>query len=251
MASLARIPRVDKRRIAAEIHDNLVARATSGPPDAIVDPFIAKSAAIRDALAAQVDDKNTALAERSALLAENDVDDDEVDRWYRHTFWYLEVEGLRRHAPQHAAIDALRVAAYPQGLAHIDARIPDQNETVRQSLSVLRNPEYASTITAIALPSAWLDALELAVKKSDASFAAYQAAMGQASSAVAIGRDAEDDWVQWARALSHAIALRSSDANGDVAEQYKGLIGPLTNAVQLLRTQEKTRATKRTPAATP
>jgi len=228
-----------------------VARATSGPPDAIVDPFIAKSAAVRDALTAHVDDKSTAVAEGSALLAENDVDDDEVDRWYRHAFRYLEVEALRRHAPEHAAINALLAAAYPHGLAHVDDRIPDQNESVRQTLAVLRNPEYASTIAAIALPSVWLDALELAVKKSDASFAAYQAAIGQASSAVAMGRDAEDDWVEWARGLSHAIALRSTGADVDVVEQYKGLIAPLTNAVQHLRSQAKTRATKRKPAATP
>ncbi len=251
MASLARIPRHEKRRIAAEIHDNLVARAASGPPDAIVDPFIAKSATVRDALATQVDDKSSALAERSALLAENDVDDDEVDRWYRHPFRYLEVEALRRHAPEHAAVNALLAAAYPHGLAHIDDRIPDQNEAVRDSLAALRNPEYASTIAAIGLPIVWLDSLDSATKKSDASFAAYQAALGQASSAVAMGRDAEDDWVEWARGLSHAIALRSNGATTDVVEQYKALIAPLTNAVKLLRTQAKTRATKKTQTGTP
>jgi hypothetical protein len=251
MASLARIPRDEKRRIAAEVHDNLVARATSGPPDAIVDPFIAKSATVRDALATQVDDKSMALAERSALLAENDGDDDEVDRWYRHAFRYLEVEALRRRVPDHAAINALLTAAYPQGLAHVDDRIPDQNEMVRQTLTTLRNPEYASAVAAIGLPIVWLDALEWAVKKSDASFAAYQAALGQASSAVAMGRDAEDDWVEWARGLSHAIALRSNGADADVVEQNKALIAPLTIAVQHLRTQAKTRQTKRTQAGTP
>lgn len=244
MASFAKIPRDDKRHIAAKIHDNLANRATSGPADVIVDPFIAKSAVVRDALATQVDDKTNALAERSALLAVNDVDDDEVDRWYRHPYRYLEVEALRRHAPEHAAIDALLAAAYPHGLAHVDDRIPDQNEEVRQTLTTLRNPEYAPTIAAIGLPIVWLDSLDAAVKKSDASFAAYLAALGQASSAVAMGRDAEDDWVEWARGLTHAIALRSNGATTDVVEQYKALIAPLTNAVRHLRTQAKTRATK-------
>lgn len=247
MASLSKLPRDDKRRIAAEIHDNLVARSTSGPADTLLDPFIAKTAAVRDALGVHLEDKSAALAERNALLAENDVDDDDVDRWYRHAYRYLEVELLRRHGPDDAAVEALMKAAYPDGLAHVDDRIPDQNGEVRKTIATFRNPEMAGILAAITLPLAWIDALEQAVKKSDASFAAYQTAMGQASSAVAMGRDAEDDWVEWARALSHAIALRSFGGNGEVVEEGKGILAPLTNAVRLLRTQEKTRATKKKP----
>ncbi len=39
MASLAQVPRDGKRRIATEIHDNLVARSTSGLPDSIDDEW--------------------------------------------------------------------------------------------------------------------------------------------------------------------------------------------------------------------
>jgi len=251
MASLSRIPRDEKRRIASDVHDNLVDRATSGPADGILDPFIAKSAAIRDALAEHVGDKSAAIAERTALLAECDINDDEVDRWYRHIFRYLEVEALRRHAPEHALIDALLAAAYPIGLAHIDDRIPDQNEQVRKSLEALRNPEYSTTLTAILLPSTWLDALEAATKKSDGSFAAYQASIGEASTAVAMGRDAEGEWVLWARALGHAIALRSSGASGDIVEEGKRLLDPLNQAVRRLRSQARTRASKRDQSETP
>ncbi|MBK9265045.1 MAG: hypothetical protein IPM54_35355 [Polyangiaceae bacterium] len=245
MSSLSHVSRDEKRRIAGEIHDNLVARSTNGPPDPILDPLIPTSATVRDALATQVDDKSAALAERSALLAECDVHDDEVDRWYRHGYRYIEVESLRRHAPEHAAIDALLMATYPNGLAHVDDRIPDQNEEVRKTMTALRNPEYAGILGAIGFPLQWVDLLETAVQKSDASFAKYRAAVGQASSAVAMGRDAEDDWVQWARRLSHAIALRSTGADVDVVEEGKRLIAPLTNAVRQLRTQAKTRATKK------
>jgi hypothetical protein len=251
MASFKHVPRDEKRRIAAEVHDNLVARAASGAADPIVDPFIAKSAIMRDALAEQVDDKDAAVAERTAMLAESDVVDDEVDRWYRHTYRYIEVETLRRHAPEHAAIDALLTAAYRHGLAHVDDRIPDQNDEVRQTLIALRHPQHAATVTAILLPTVWLDALDAAVKKSDASFAAYQATFGQESTAVALGKDAENDWVQWARALSHAIALRSTGADIDVVEESKRLIAPLTNAVRLLRIQARARATKRKQDKTP
>jgi hypothetical protein len=251
MASLSKIPRDEKRRIASEIHDNLSDRATSGPADGILDPFITKSAAIRDALAEHVGDKSAAMAERTALLAECDVNDDEVDRWYRHVFRYLEVEALRRHAPEHASIDALLSAAYPEGLEHVDARIPDQNEEVRKSIEALRNPEYAATLTAILFPPTWLDVLEIATKKSDGSFAAYQASIGEASTAVTMGRDAEGEWVTWARALGHAVALRSSGASGDIVEEGKRLLDPLNQAIRRLRSQARARATKRDQSETP
>ena len=247
MASLEKVSRVNKRRVASEIHDNLEARATSGPPDSLLDPFIAKTAKVRDALGAQVDDKSAALAEKAALLAANDIDDDEVDRWYRHTYYYLEVERLRRHGPDDVGVEALLKTAYSDGLSHVNDRIPDQNEEVRKTITALRHPEVAGTLAAIAFPTGWIDSLDAAVQKSAQSFAAYQAAMGDASTAVAMGRDAEDDWVSWARALTHAMALRSTGADIDVVEEGKRIIAPLTNAVRHLRTQAKTRATKKKP----
>ncbi len=251
MSSFVHVRRDEKRRIALEIRDNLAERAANGSPDGILDPFISKSAAVGDALGIQIEDKSAASAERAALLAENDADDDEVDRWYRHAFRYLEVESMRRHAAEHAAIVGLLAAAYPDGLEHVDARVPDENEEVRKALVVLGNPENAGTLAAIAFPTAWLEALDLAVKKSEASFEAYQAAIGDKSSAVAMGRDAEDDWVQWARAITHAIALRSSGANIDVVEEGKRLIAPLTNAVKQLRSEAKARATRKKNTPTP
>lgn len=247
MASLEKVSRVNKRRVASEIHDNLEARATSGPPDSLLDPFIAKTAKVRDALGAQVDDKSAALAEKAALLAANDIDDDEVDRWYRHTYYYLEVERLRRHGPDDVGVEALLKTAYSDGLSHVNDRIPDQNEEVQKTITALRHPEVAGTLAAIAFPTEWIDSLDAAVQKSAQSFAAYQAAMGDASTAVAMGLDAEDDWVSWARALTHAMALRSTGADIDVVEEGKRIIAPLTNAVRHLRTQAKTRATKKKP----
>ncbi|HRI67165.1 MAG TPA: hypothetical protein PK156_23135 [Polyangium sp.] len=251
MASLDQVPRDEKRRIASEIHDNLEGRASTGAPDAILDPFIAKSAAVHRALATPVEDKNAAIAERAAFLAESDVNDDEVDRWYRHIYRYLEVEALRRHGPAEAAVDALLDNAYADGLDHIDARIPEQNEQVRKTLTALRHPEVASTLQAIQLPREWLDYLESAASRSDASFAAYQAAIGDQSSAVAMGRGAEDEWVLWARALTHAIALRSTGASLEVVEEGKRLIAPLTNAIRKLRSDARARATRKKESPAP
>lgn len=245
MTSFAEVPRPDKTRVSSEIHDNLVARATSGPPDSLLDPFIAKTASVRDAVGAQVEEKSAALAEKAALLAANDIDDDEVDRWYRHGYYYLEVELLRRHGPDAAGVEALSKTAYPDGLSHVNDRIPEQNDEVQKTITAFRHPEVAGTLAAIAFPMVWLDSLDAAVQKSAQSFAAYEAAMGDASTAVAMGRNAEDDWVLWARALTHAIALRSSGASADVVEEGKRIIAPLTNAIRHLRTQAKTRATKK------
>lgn len=245
MAGFSQISRGEKRRIAQEIHDNLVTRAANGAPDAILDPFVSKFAASSDTLSQHFDGKVNAEAQRSALLIAADVDDDEVDRWYRHIYRYTEVESLRRHAPKHASILALSLAAYPDGLEHVDDRIPDQNDQVRKTLNVFRDAEYATTISAMALPLYWLDSLDAATKKSDASFAAYQATYGDASTAVTLGRDADAEWVTLVRAFNHAIALRSVGASADVVEEGKRIIAPLKLAVRQLRKTSRARATKR------
>jgi hypothetical protein len=245
MASFTQVTRPEKKRVSSELHDNLASRAANGPPDALLDPLIAKFATSRDALGEQVDGKSAALAEGAAALVTCDIDDDEVDRWYRHVYYYVKAESLRRHAPQHASINALLSTAYPDGLAHVDDRIPDQNEEVRKTIVAFRDPQFAETLVAIELPTSWIDKLEAATHRSAASFAAYQATSGHASTAVALGRDAEEEWVQLARTITHTIALRSVGAAPDVVEEGKRLIAPLTNAVRLIRTESRARETKR------
>ena len=245
MAGFSDIPRAEKRRIASELHDNLVARAAASPPDPLLDPMIAQLASSRDALADQVDGKTTAETSRTALLAQTDIDDDSVDRWYRHIYRFTEVEALRRHLPEGASIDALLSAGYPDGLSHVDDRIPDQNEEVKKTLLVYRDAKYADTLKVMDFSAIWLDYLEAAVQKSEASFAAYQATFGDASTAVSLGRDAEANWVVLMRALDNAISLRGLGAGAAVVEEGKRLMAPLTLAVRLLRSEEKTRATKR------
>jgi hypothetical protein len=140
---------------------------------------------------------------------------------------------------------ALLSTAYSEGLAYVDDRIPDQNEQVRKTLVVLRDPQFADTLVAMDFPTSWSDRLEAAVDRSDKSFAAYQATFGNASTAVALGRDAEAEWVQLARTITHTIALRSVGGDPDVVEEGKRLIAPLTNAIRQLRSESRTRKTKR------
>lgn len=245
MTSFAQVPREGKRRIAGELHDNLAGRASAGPADSLLDPFITQLAGVRDSLSQHVDGKSNAEVQRSAALVQCDVNDDEVDRWYRHLHRYTEVESLRRHVAHHALIVSLLDTAYPKGLSHVDDRIPDQNEEVRKTLAAYRDPQFADALSAMELPVAWLDKLDTATQKSEASFSSYEATFADKSSAVALGRDAEADWVSLVRKLSHTIALRSEGASIDVVEEGKRLLAPLTNAVRQLRTAAQARATKR------
>ena len=245
MTSFAQIPREGKRRIAGELHDNLAGRAGAGLPDSWLDPFIAQFANARDSLSQHVDGKSNAEAQRSAALVQCDVDDDEVDRWYRHLHRYTEVESLRRHVAHHALIVSLLDTAYPHGLSHVDDRIPDQNDEVRKTLTAFRDLQFADALSAMELPVAWIDRLDAAVQRSEASFSSYEATFANKSSAVALGRDAEADWVSLVRKLTHTIALRSEGASVEVVEEGKRLLAPLTNAVRQLRTEARARATKR------
>ncbi len=245
MASFTQIPRHEKKRIASELHDNFAARADQGPADTLLDPFIAKFAGSRDSLVEHVEGKSTALAQRAAVLSACDVADDEVDRWYRHLYRFIEVESIRRHNPHQLSISGLISAAYPDGLEHVDDRIPDQNEQVRRALIAFRDSQFADTLKGTALPLEWLENLDSAMQQSDSTFAAYQATFSDAATAVSLGRDAEAEWVQLARGVLSAIELRAMDGGADSAAEGKRLVAPLTDAIRKLRTESRTRATKR------
>jgi hypothetical protein len=79
-----------------------------------------------------------------------------VDTSYRHIESYVAIESRRRAGPNVASALALHNAAFPDGLAHIDAPIPDENRVCRESLTVLRSAEYTPTIAAVGLPAAWM-----------------------------------------------------------------------------------------------
>lgn len=243
MAALSHIPRDEKHRLASELHNNLEKRAQTGPAEPLLDAMIPKFAASRDSLAQHVSDKAGAEATRAALLAVCDTHDDDVDRWYRHIYRYIEVESLRRNTAAHASIEALLQASYPDGLEHVDARIPDQNDEVNKTITVLREAQHAQIAAAIELPLEWLTKLEAAVQQSEASYTAYQASFGESKSAVSLGRDAEAEWVELVRALDHAIAFRSIGAEAVVVEEGKRLIAPLKDAIKRLRSEAKSRAT--------
>lgn len=72
----------------------------------------------------------------------------------------------RRHAPRlSAAPQALHDAAFPDGLAHIDDPVPQENQLCRGAVTILRAPEHAPAIAAIGLPAVWLAALQKAEKE--------------------------------------------------------------------------------------
>ena len=165
--TLNQIPRPEKRDIAQKLHANLTARAAAGPAEPALDEYIPDLDALVQALTAPIAGNLLADAQRTARLAELDAVDSEVDTSYRHLESYVAIESRRRAGPNVTSALALHNAAFPDGLAHIDAPVPDENRVCRESLTVLRSAEYAPTVAAIGLPADWLDKWESWLSQSE------------------------------------------------------------------------------------
>jgi hypothetical protein len=244
MASLADIPRPSMSAIAGKIHASLIARAAAGPPEPALDAFIPLVAGVTAHLATQVSTKTAAGGAKSALVVAAEKADDLVDRWYRHVFHYVEVEGLRRFGPAHVAAAALEAAAFPEGLGHIDDQIPDENARCREALGVLRDPTDAAALLAMEFPLAWLDRWASALDASDAAVRAVEEARSTVGTAVALGVEAEADFVDVMARLNDYV--RSRAGRTETAKRAAGaaLIEPLAEAVRLLRVNAKARKTR-------
>ncbi|MDI1447475.1 hypothetical protein [Polyangium sp. 6x1] len=243
--SLNQIPRAQKRDIAKKIKENLEARAANGPPEPALDIYIGECNDIGDALDAHVTGNVLAHAERAARLAQLEAADDEVDRWYRHIESYMSVEARRRVSPNLLGALAAHQAAFPNGLAHIDDPIADENRICREALLVLRAPEHAATLSAIDLPAVWLDRWEAAILESDALLAEVEKARTDKRAHVGAGRDAETEWVELMVRLRQYVASRAKRSDLARMQEGKALLAPLLDAMGKLRTEAAARATRK------
>ncbi|MDI3291793.1 hypothetical protein [Polyangium sp. 15x6] len=253
--SLNRIPRAQKRDITKKIKDNLEERAVKGPPEPALDIYISECTDIADALDAHVTGNVLAHAERAARLARLEAADDEVDTWYRHIENYIGVESRRRVSTNALAAAAVYAAAFPDGLAHIDDPIADENRICRDALLVLRAPEHAATLAAIDLPAVWLERWETAINKSDALLAEVEKARTDKRAHVDAGRDAETEWVELMVRLRRYVGSRAKRSDAARIQEGKKLLAPLLDAMAKLRAESAARATRKengkqeTPAA--
>lgn len=245
MSELKPLSRAKKRDIAQQLHDSLSARAAKGPAEPALDEYIPELASLIQALTAPITGNLLADAQRTAHLAKLDGVDVEVDTWYRHVESYLDIESRRRSGPNVAGALALHKAAFPDGLAHVDASIPDENRVCRESLTVLRSPEYAATLIAVDLPAAWLDRWESSVAQSEAIYAEIEQARTARRAHVSAGQDAEADFVELCVRLRRYIASRAKSSDKARIAEGKTLLAPVLDAVARLRATAATRATLR------
>jgi len=245
-ANLTDVPRAEKLSITTLTHTALIERQNAGPPEPALDAFIPELAAVAAALSTHVTGKDLANAAREKHLGRIAIADDAVDTRFRHIEAFVSIEANRRTGPNVIAAQSLYKAAFPDGLARIDDRVPDQNIHVRATLNALQSPEHAATLQAIELPSAWINALDVALKESNDAVADLARARGDKSSHVELGKSAEADWVDLMVRLRRYIASRAKRT--DIARIAEGqeILKPLLDAVQKLRVTAAARATRRT-----
>lgn len=250
--NLADIPRTDKLEIARSILSSLQNRQQSGPSEPALDVFITELKGAIGALevyTARLTGGERGDPTRAALLARADAADVEVDTWLRHIESFLNIEAGRRIGPNVGVARSLYTAVCPDGLAHIDARIVDENAHCRETLKALKDPEHAAGIAAIELPAAWIARFEAALAESEAAIDALIAARGPTSTSANVapgGRAAEDEWVDLMIRLRKYMGSRSKRTDFVAMAESRAILRPLIDMLQKLRADAASRATKRT-----
>lgn len=255
-ANITDVPRSDKRDIARNLIIGLKGRLQGGDPEPSLDAFIPELEQIAAKLDTHVSGNQLADAARAARLERADVADVNVDTWLRHIESYIDVEAKRRAGPNVARARGLYAAACPDGLAHVDARIVDENAHCRETLGVLKAPEHAAAIAAIELPNAWITKFEAALVESEAAINDVIAARGEKSTHVALGQNVEDEWVDLMVRLRKYMGSRAKRTDYVKVAESRALLSPLLDALQKMRVDAASRATKRTvklpkPSAAP
>jgi hypothetical protein len=244
--TLIDVSRGDKLDIARNLIIVLKGRQQSGPPEPGLDAFISELEAVASALSAPASESALPDPDRSARLARADVADINLDTWLRHIESFLSIEANRRGGPNVPVARALYAAACPDGLAHVDARVVEQNAHCRETLSVLRAPRHASAIAAIELPTAWIAKLEVALVESEVAIADIIGAQREKGGPGALGRDAEDDWVDLMIRLRKYMGSRASRTDFVRISETRALLKPLLGALDKMKSDAAARAAKRT-----
>ena len=239
------LTRTEKRDTARKLHENLVNRALAGPAEPALDEYIPELDGLVQALSAPITGDIISDAQRTARLATLNSVDCDVDTSYRHVEGYLAIEGRRRVGPNVASAQALHKAAFPQGLAHVDATIPAENRACRESLTVLRAKDYAPTVLAIGLPLGWLDAWEASLTASDSLYHEIEQARAARKTHVSAGQDAESDFVELVVRLRRYIGSRAKASDKARVAEGKVLLAPLLDAIARMRATAAARATAR------
>lgn len=245
--NLTDVPRSDKLDIARSVLHALQNRQQGGSPEPALDVFIAELTSVAAALEvppARALTGDRGESTRAGLLARADAADVEVDTWLRHIESFLNVEASRRSGPNVGAARSLYTSVCPDGLAHIDARVVDENAHCRETLGVLKDPENASIIAMLELPATWLAKFEAALVESEAAVAEVIAARD--AHAATGGRTEEDEWVDLMIRLRKYMGSRSRRTDFVTIAESRAIVRPLIDTLQKMRADAASRATKRT-----
>ncbi len=245
MVTIAQLPRPAMAKAGREILNLLQARQSAGPPEPALDGYVAEIEPVITALEQGVGGQVLAASALKALLANVEAADIDVDAWLRHHFYYITVEASRRSGPSVAGARALEEAAFPGGLSHVDAYIPDENRLCRNAVAALRSPEHASTAAAIGLPMEWTNAWEAALTASDAAFEEVQRARTGKTIHVLAGQDAEVAFVDVMVRLRKYIDSRAPRRDTVKVAQGRALLAPLLDLLSKERAEERARATRK------
>jgi hypothetical protein len=247
--NMNKISRAEKRTISIKVCDNLNERAKQGPAEPGLDAFIPELTAIAGALDTHVTGKVLADAARQKRLARAEAADINVDTWLRHIESFLYIEAHRRAGPNVGLAQGLYAAACPEGLAHVDDRIVDENAHCRNMLSVLKAPEHAEAVAKIGLPPAWIDAFEAALVESEAAIDEVIQARDDKSTHVDKGRDTEEAWLDLMVRLRRYVGSRAKRTDKERVREGKELLKPLLDALAKLHADAASRATRRATKA--
>ncbi|MRG97475.1 hypothetical protein [Polyangium spumosum] len=243
--SPAKLSRTEKALISRQLCDKLTERAQLGPSEPALDIFIPQLDTIALRLESHVVGKSAANAARVAHVDRIGKADGNVDTWGRHVESFLQIEGRRPHGALAAAARLLHAAAFPEGLAFLDDRVPDENAKMRHALTVLRAPEHAQTLAGILFPFEWLDRLEAALQESDQAYADRGAARGTQEEHVLLGKNAEADWRDIVKRLQKYVESRASAGDLHKEAENRALLAPLHDAVAHAKAVAATRKTRR------
>lgn len=245
MSELEKIPRAEKLTIIRIIVQSLKDRREKNAEEPVLDAFIPEFDEIITRLDTHVSGTAVTQGDRAALLAAADESDDQVDTMLRHVENFLGVEARRRTGANVIRARILYAAAFPDGLAHVDDRVIEENNHCRDTISVLRVPENTATLQAIGFPVSWVDLFEAAVKKSDADYDALLKGRTAKSTHISQAQDVEVDWEDAMLRLRHHIAGRARRSEIEKKVEGQKILDPLASAVKKLRVDAASRATRR------
>lgn len=243
--NLKQVSRPEKRDIIGKVITLLEARAAAGPAEPALDAYISELHLVAGPLNMHVEGQTTSQAQRAARLTRVEKADAQVDRLYRHVESYLDVEARVPFGEYALAAEQLHHTAFPDGLAHIDDPIRDENRYCRTALDVLHSAEHATTLNAIGFPMTWLNQWQTALNESDAAYADLEQSKLDKHTHIGAGQEAEDAWVEVFVRLRKYIASRAKKSDTARVREGEALLAPLTTVLKQMAATAAARATKR------